>query len=127
VGKIRIDGIEVELERCGHCGLVPTKLDARKAIETVRKTHGRPCPACELAVAIKSISIQHANRTGKRGKTHWKATSVVLQDAVGLELQGYEQTHIHLTCVKRLFDDRIKKGSIWRPWYENSTFTVTGS
>jgi hypothetical protein len=123
---LRIEDIAVELDECGHCGLAPTKLDAKKVIETIRKSYGGPCPACGLKVGIKSISLQHANRSGKKRGSFWKPMCVELKGAIGMEIYGYRRTWIHEACVERLFGRRIKRGEVWRPWNEDSAFVVTG-
>jgi hypothetical protein len=74
---IKIDDVEVELEKCGHCKTLPSELEAQKALQkALLACKDHPCPVCGLEIKIKGISIAHRDREWKNEEAFWKLMSV---------------------------------------------------
>jgi|SRR5882672_2870814 len=124
MSTINIEGVEVQLEACGHCNALPTETDAAKAFQQAREAY-KPCPACGMAIEIKSIEIVHQSRPPRNEAPQWKLVSVQLRNAVGLEVQGHKRAWMHEACKDRIFQGRLDRGAAWQPWCDDSLFTVT--
>ena len=122
---IQIEGVEIELKACGHCNSIPSELDAGRALQKAKEFYRTPCPACGLELKISSLVIEHRSRSSNGGEAFWKLTSVELGNAVGLEVHGYKRTWIHQSCIEKVFANRLERGSVWRPWDEDSVFTIS--
>lgn len=122
--EIKLNGIEVQLEPCGHCKMTPSEADAARAIKQAKEAYQRPCPACGLALEIRSISMTHQLGV-KDGELVWRLISVELWNVLGIEVQGNKRYWIHEACCERIFRGRLERGEGWRPWSDDSHFTVT--
>jgi hypothetical protein len=99
--KISLNGVEIELVKCGHCGAEPTELDAAAALKK-EETSGSICAICGKRNVLISGRLEHHFYGGKH---EWMLEGQ--RDSMG-HLYSYcgngDQIsgNFHLECMKKV-------------------------
>ena len=104
--KYSIDGVDVTVERCSHCGAEATEEEVRATLKKEIRTASR-CAHCRGPIRWKEIRLAH--RAYDQKEPHWSIDSGSREFAVDVTVHGPSPRGfaLHLACARRAFPEVV--------------------